>query len=65
MARQKATVKHVAGLVRTLREHVQFFARVEVPAKQSRLGLWNTRGPMLSPISVGRDGLTLYNSLDG
>ena len=58
--------QQVAGLVRTLREHVQFHAGVEIPAKHPMMAwIVGHAGAMLSPFSWVRDGLTPYDRLKG
>ena len=58
----EGTVKQVAGLVRTLREHVQFYAGVEVPATHSIMAwIVEHAGTVLSFCPRRCDGLTPYN----
>ena len=61
----ETTVQQVAGLVRTLREHVEFFSGFEVPANHPIMAWTEHAGTMLSLISRARDGLTPYNRQKG
>ena len=59
----EATVTHFAGLVRTLREHVQFDAGAEVPATNPIIAWTVEHGDTM--LSFYSDGLTPCNRMKG